>query len=97
MDAETDGVVNEELWSDERIGRELNPEKPLTPHSVRREMSRAKIPMLSGRSARLVRALLARRANRGTGTDAEVSNGLARGIQQVRDAMDEAARRHSDD
>lgn len=89
MDADADGVINEELWSDERIGRELNPEKPLTPHSVRREMSRNDIPMRSGRSARLVRALLARRAGR------NIPPGEA--IQRAQDAMDEAAWRHGDE
>jgi hypothetical protein len=56
-------IANDEtLWTNERIGRELNPDKPLRPGAVRMAMHRAGIKSVRVYPADQVRAA---RASRG--------------------------------
>lgn len=63
--------MDEELWDAEEVGRELNPDHPLTPSAARKEMSRAGIRALHGYPAELVRRYQALRKGKGHRTDLE--------------------------
>jgi hypothetical protein len=65
--------MDDELWSAERVGRELNDDHPLTPAAARKEMHRAGIRSvrISGYPAELVRRYRGRRKGRGHRTDLE--------------------------
>lgn len=59
----------DELWDSERVGKELNPDAPLTPGSVRSAMKRGGIRAVHGYPAALVRRYIALRRGRGYRTD----------------------------
>lgn len=54
-------MSSDELWDAVRVGRELNPDKPLTTASARKEMSRAGISAVWGYPAGAVRDYMRRR------------------------------------
>lgn len=60
---------NDELWTAERVGFELNQNKPLRPGSVRSAMKRAGIRAVHGYWRSQVEALIKLRPGRGTRTD----------------------------
>jgi len=61
--------IDDELWTSERVGYELNPDAPLTPGSVRSAMKRGGVRAVHGYWRSHVEALIRLRRGRGYRTD----------------------------